>query len=128
MSTLRSHLEDETGAQLVEFALIATILFTLVFGIVEFGRVFNAYIVITNAAREGARVAAIGPTAGNPTTRVQTASAGLDMSRLSVSTTTSSTQVTTTVTYQIQIMVPLIAAFFPSNPFPLTASATMRRE
>ncbi len=45
------------GAALVEFAVVAPLLFTLVFGIIEFGRLLMVQQVITNASREGARQA-----------------------------------------------------------------------
>ena len=45
------------GSTLVESALTLLLLLTLVFGIIEFGRAFNVYQVMTNAAREGARFA-----------------------------------------------------------------------
>ncbi len=50
----------EKGAAAVEFALVLPILVLLVFGIVEFGRAYNAYLSVTHAAREGARLAAVG--------------------------------------------------------------------
>ena len=49
----------ERGAAMVEFALILPLLIVLVFGIIEFGRAFNANISLTHAAREGAREYAI---------------------------------------------------------------------
>jgi Flp pilus assembly protein TadG len=52
-------ISDETGAAAVEFALVAALLLTLVFGIFEFGRVYSELEVLTSAAREGARVAAV---------------------------------------------------------------------
>jgi Flp pilus assembly protein TadG len=54
-----SSLKDQTGAAAVEFAIIASILFMLVFGIIEFGRIFNELEVMNSAAREGARAAAV---------------------------------------------------------------------
>ena len=51
--------KSETGAAAVEFALIASVLFLLVFGIIEFGRVFSELEVMNSAAREGARAAAV---------------------------------------------------------------------
>jgi len=45
----------ERGANLAEFALVAPLLIFLVFGIVDLGRAFYGYVVITNAVREGAR-------------------------------------------------------------------------
>jgi Flp pilus assembly protein TadG len=51
---------DQAGGQsLVEFALILTPLFLLLLGIIQFGFIFNAYVTMTNAAREGARTGTI---------------------------------------------------------------------
>ena len=51
---------DERGAAAVELALVLPIVLLLLFGIVEFGRGYNAKITLTHAAREGARAAAVG--------------------------------------------------------------------
>lgn len=51
----RSH----SGATMAEFALIAPIAFLLIMSIVVVGIVITNYIQLTNAAREGVRVAAI---------------------------------------------------------------------
>ena len=51
--------KNDSGASLVEFAFVASILFALVFGIIEFGWYLYGYIAVTSAAREGARVAII---------------------------------------------------------------------
>lgn len=47
------------GAAMVEFALILPLLLLLVFGVVNFGALMYDQSVITNAAREGARWAAV---------------------------------------------------------------------
>jgi hypothetical protein len=49
----------DAGATLVEFGLVAPILFLLVFGIVEFGWAFFQNLDVRHAAREGARLAAV---------------------------------------------------------------------
>jgi Flp pilus assembly protein TadG len=46
---------QQRGATLVEAAVILLILLGFTFAIIEFGRVLNIYVTITNAAREGAR-------------------------------------------------------------------------
>src|SRR5438874_495261 len=48
------------GAAIVEFAVVAPILVTLVLGIIEVGRLVQIAQMATNAAREGARYSAQG--------------------------------------------------------------------
>ena len=61
---------SEEGAAAVEFALIAMILFTLLFGIIQFSLWFWAWQAGGHAAREAARVAAVSPC---DTAKIQTA-------------------------------------------------------
>jgi Flp pilus assembly protein TadG len=49
----------ERGAVAVEMAVVLPLLLMLLLGIVEFGRAYNVQISLTQAAREGARFAAI---------------------------------------------------------------------
>src|SRR4051794_26423126 len=54
----------------VEFALVLPVLVTLMFGLWEIGRIIQIQQVLSNSAREGARVAAQGQTIntlGSPT-------------------------------------------------------------
>ena len=46
---------DERGANLIEMALVTGLLLLMTAGAMDLGRAFHSYIVITNAAREGAR-------------------------------------------------------------------------
>ena len=52
-------IKNQNGASAVEFAIIAPLLFVLLFGIVEFGFLLYNKAMITNAAREGARAGII---------------------------------------------------------------------
>ncbi|MBU4450326.1 MAG: pilus assembly protein [Actinomycetia bacterium] len=56
----KSKLGNEKGVSAVEFALVLPIFLMLVIGIFQFGIAFNNWIAITHAAREGARLAAVG--------------------------------------------------------------------
>ena len=63
---------SDHGAELIEMAIVTPILLLLVFGIVDFGFMFQRYVVLTNAAVEGARVATMpGYTAADAQARVQ---------------------------------------------------------
>lgn len=57
------------GAAVVEFAVVAPVFITLVFGMIEYGRMVMVQQLITNAAREGARVGVLD---GATTAAVQT--------------------------------------------------------
>ncbi|HEX9864852.1 MAG TPA: TadE family protein [Acidimicrobiia bacterium] len=59
----RSKGRGETGASLVEFALIAPFLILLLLGVIEFGYLFGEFNDVRHGAREGARAAAVN--AGN---------------------------------------------------------------
>jgi hypothetical protein len=52
-----SRLQSECGAELIEFALVFPLLLLILLGVVDFGILFQRYEVLTNATREGARVA-----------------------------------------------------------------------
>jgi Flp pilus assembly protein TadG len=50
---------SERGAELVEFALTFPLLLLVTLGIIDFGLLFQRYEVLTNAAREGARISVL---------------------------------------------------------------------
>jgi Flp pilus assembly protein TadG len=52
-------LKSERGAELIEFALIFPLLLLVLLGIIDFGFLFQRYEVLTNATREGARLATL---------------------------------------------------------------------
>jgi Flp pilus assembly protein TadG len=49
----------DKGAELIEFALVFPLLLLVTFGIIDFGLLFQRYETVTNAAREGARIAVL---------------------------------------------------------------------
>lgn len=115
---------DERGAVAVEFALVLPVLVLLLFGIIEFGRGYNAKVEITGAAREGARVLALD--SGDPATIVASAAPNLDASKISVSTSgtpcVTGTQASVTVSYPFEYNIPL----FGSNTVTLSSTGVMR--
>jgi len=52
------------GATTVEFAFVATLLFLMLFGILEYGRFLFVYHLTTNAARDAARFAVVRTSGG----------------------------------------------------------------
>ncbi len=130
--SIRNLLKKEHGAQLVEFTLIISVLLLMIMGTIEFGRVMNAQILVTNSAREGARLGAVGASAASIETKVENMIGSLGADNLTVTVTnaqgTPGTQVSVDVQYDLLLVVPLIADFFPQNPVPLSSLVSMRLE
>lgn len=131
----------DAGQSLVEMAIILPILLALVVGIYEFGRAWNVYQVVTNTAREGARVL-VTPTGTEDTVRVKVAQslsrASLDPSLGTVDIvegvgTGTDSSVTVAYPYQFQFIGPIVARLGDGNgsvPGSITLSSTtvMRTE
>jgi Flp pilus assembly pilin Flp len=62
---------DESGAALVEFALVLPLLLLLVLGALDLGKAFNYWIDETHLAHEAARFAAVDKNPGNGATLQQ---------------------------------------------------------
>lgn len=141
---LRRWLSDD-GAELIEYALVLPMLLLVVLGIAEFGFMFQRYEVITNAAREGARIAVL---PGYSTTDVQNrVNAYVTQGRVPTTLTNpavtvadvdipvpgrlpiSARRVTVTYTHNYMFL-PGIGALFGTTyaAIPLTAVAEMRME
>jgi len=56
---LRRFARAESGAEVIEFGLTLPLMLLVVLGIIEFGFLFREYEIVTNAAREGARIAVL---------------------------------------------------------------------
>jgi Flp pilus assembly protein TadG len=139
----RHDLRSEMGAELVEFALVFPLLLLVVLGIVDFGFLFQQYEVVTNAAREGARIAVLpdysGADAQQRAVDYLTAAGLTDAGRTSAAGAPQPVNiggncmstVTVTVTYPHQfVFLSGIGAYFGSTfgTATLRASSTMRTE
>lgn len=117
--------DSERGAAAVEFAILLPLLLMLVLGTIEFGRAYNAQIILTNAARDGVRVMAINNNPTAATTAAQNAAASVSStiptSAVTVSPTTCSTgtQVTVTLNYTLSTITGI------AGPFSMTGKGVM---
>lgn len=131
-----SRLDPAKGQATLELALVLPILILLLFGIVEFGRIFNASLTIAQAAREGARVGAVGGSDEEIVSAVKAVAATLDLDKLQVNVDPPESspglrvrggRLRVEVDYSVTLVAPVIAEFIP-NPYPLQAVAVMRIE
>jgi len=53
------NIRKDKGSSLIEFAIIAPLIFLLIAGVIQFGFIFNAKIAVNAASFEGARAAAL---------------------------------------------------------------------
>ncbi|MGN6681446.1 MAG: TadE/TadG family type IV pilus assembly protein [Streptosporangiaceae bacterium] len=124
----------DRGAAAIEFALLFPLLMLIVFGIIDFGRALNAQITLTQAAREGARLDAL----GEPNVQSQTQAAATGLSPVTVQVTacppgaapTANAEVD--VSYQFNFVTPIgaIAGLLGGSgglgsPITLTATGVM---
>ena len=137
---IRNTLGNEKGQNLVEFALVVPLLLLLVIGIAEFGRAWMTKNILTGAAREGVRMAAVAPPAGFDNVTWKAAviaradnilkSAGIttDYNIDAVIDVGGYQPVSVTVTYNFPVV---IAGFIPgldNAMIPLSSRTSMRRE
>jgi Flp pilus assembly protein TadG len=127
--------KNDSGQAVVEFAVILPVLLMILFAILQFGIVFNNYIQVTAAAREGARKAAVSRSLGTAaaetaaTTSAKSAAPGLKQTSIAVSYPNSPTfaqgsDVTVKVTYPYSISI--LGIIVKSGN--LSSSTTMRVE
>ncbi len=81
---LKNRSGEERGAALVEAAILLPLIVMLIFGLIAFGRAYNAKVTATHAAREGVRVLAVTGDQGLAETAAADAAASLDSTLLTV--------------------------------------------
>lgn len=134
---------DTRGTALLEAAVTIPILLLIAVGIFEFGRAYQTWQVLTNAAREGARVSVL-PTGDNDSVTVVVrnymASGGLPAAGAATVTVNrnaavganSASQITVDYPFQFIVLQPVARLVVPGAgtgaPITMRASAVMRNE
>jgi Flp pilus assembly protein TadG len=137
----RGLVRSERGAELIEMAIVLPLLLLVIMSIVDFGFLFQRYVVLTNAAMEGARVATLpGYQNSDAIARVQSYATNGGITQGVVTAvvtpvqlpgagggTWPGRQVTASHVYNLQYIGPIAALFGESfGSVTLTARATMR--
>ncbi len=109
---LKKTIKDERGQTMTEFAFVLPFLLVLLFGIIQFGIIFNNYVTLTDAARAASRMGAVSRNASDPKGACETtgydAGANLEQPRTKFILTCSSSwaigsDVTVTATYPYDV-------------------------
>src|SRR5256714_4777774 len=110
--TRTTRMQDQRGQTTTEFAIVLPILCLLLFGVIQFGILFNNYVTLTDAVRAGARKAAVsrqiqGTTPEQACTdQIRASASDLDQSKLTPNCQSDfqpSSTVTVTATYPYSI-------------------------
>lgn len=126
----------ERGAAAVELALLMPLLLLILFALIDFGRMFHAQVTLTQASREGARLAALGYDLGDVVSRSQLAATGLsgvavDVTECPGGGTGADSDATVRTSHTFVFATPLgaIGGFFGGgglgDPIPLSAKGVM---
>lgn len=119
----------EHGVAAIEFALVLPLLLLFVAGITDFGRAFFTEIMLTNAAREGARAAIGSSTATVGDVQARAAAAGQGVAGLNTTAVLcagpgSQATVTTRGTFEWILLGPAMSLVGGSGTLPTTLSST----
>jgi Flp pilus assembly protein TadG len=133
VNRVRRLLKEQQAQALVELALVLPVLLLLVFGIIEFGRIYGAYMVISNLSREGARFGVVGHDDSQIEALITQRRAWLDEQKLIITVTPSYAErdkgdaLNVEVDYSVVLLTPILGEILP-NPVPLSAQCIMRVE
>lgn len=129
--------KGEGGQSLVEFTLVLPIFLLVLFAIIDFGMAFNAWITVTNSAREGARLGSVRAPSGDIEQRVRDTAGSLG-DDLTVTVTNAEgdpgESVVVDVSYAYSLITPLadimgmISGGSIGDTFNLSSTADMRLE
>jgi hypothetical protein len=131
---------NRQGAAAVEFAIVAPVFFLVIFGMIEFGRALMVQQVLTNASREGARVAVLDGSTSTSSKAVVTnylTSAGVSGATIKVCNGSGAEVEPSTIGYGelvvVNVSIPFTKVSWLASPWflgskTLRASTVMRRE
>jgi len=145
----RGRCREPKGSALIELALVVPLFLLLVFAVCDFGRLFFVETTLENALRQAARYAVTGnhqPDAKHPgqnLSRVdsilqvaQQAAIGIDVTGIQISSVNGGAgsaggpgdTVIISLTSNVQLITPLVAAFFKNGIYTFTVSVRMKNE
>ncbi len=133
---MKKLIKQNKGQTVVEFALVLPVLIFLLLAIMEGGRIFAAYLELQNAARDGARYAAIHCpedsewstwVSGDLTPWIHSRLSMLSSSNLIIECTKASSSVEIVLKYPLSVTTPIISSL-TGNPLNLSVQMAMRRE
>ena len=133
MKVMSKLIRSDLGQSMVETAIVLPVVLLLLVAIVDAGRVFHSWLIVTNAAREGARSASAQQDWATVMPRIEAASGawtcGVEIVCPEPANIqgTSGSAVTVKVTRTVTLLTPIMSAIWGGD-VTLTGDATMQLE
>lgn len=125
--------KEEKGQALTELMLVLPLLLVIILATIQFGYIFNHYLVLTGLARDGARIGSVTNDDAEIRKVIEENNPTLDITKLTISITPPESQrkrgdrVQVQIDYPVAIIVPFVD-YFSSDTFSIRSSMTMRVE
>lgn len=147
LSFRSSRARSANGQTMVEFAMVAPLFFLLIFGIIEYGRLFFTQMELEEAVQEAGRYASTGNSEGG-LTRLASIEAVLQQDAVNINVPIANIQISSLingvwvsgsaggpsdtvliqVTMNMNLLTPMIGQYFPDSTYTFTASTTFQNE
>ena len=132
MKRRAQHTQKEKGQSITELAIVLPVMLIILAGVLDLGRLYYAFVAVSDAAGEGANYGAIHPGESDRdelVARVQNATDGLiqiEPGRVTVDcpTVAGGAPITVTVGYTFTLATPFLGAIVPDGELMLNAVAT----
>ena len=129
-----SRVREDEGASAVEFALVWLVLALFLIGIVQFGLIFNQWLQMEHAAREGARWAGLRNESDYVIDRIVESAPGLELTPADITITPGdpvaaipNTPISVRIDHEVMVITPLMEAIFGTE-VEMSATSTQRVE
>ena len=128
----REDKRKDKGQAILEFALVIPLFILVLVGTAETGILVHDYLLVQIAAREGARYGAVGHSDSEIRQRVRDTAPTLDPADFTIAVTNAQgnrgEQVTVNVSYDVDLITPMMETLFGQDPFPVSSQVVMRIE
>ncbi|MDD2401486.1 MAG: TadE/TadG family type IV pilus assembly protein [Clostridia bacterium] len=132
---IKNIFSEKKGQGLVEMAIVLPLLLLLLFGIIEFGRVIGAEIMVIHSARDGARCGSVGASDSEIINKIQNGTGSIlssqDPTQVSVSIVRTGSgsggDIEVSVSFPVVLYIPIVSSI-TGNPINVSGTSVMRLE
>ena len=128
---MRTHkfIKNKKGQAMVETIFVLPLLFLLIFGIIEFGRIYFTYMTLSNAAREGARYSAVGMSSTDVESHINNVTSTVGTVVVNIEDDATGDNIVVSIVHDLELITPIVGPMISSDGhLDVRAQAEMRKE